>query len=388
MYIYSLIYFVNSLGFFGNERTKRILKVSVLLMLIFISGTRYYMGGSDVYVYENTYNGVPSVGAVLKFYFTGVNNGVNENYEIGFLLLCAIIKSLHFTYFGFILIYTIIFYYLMIEGLKEFAPNWFAFFAVFIYKLMFYDTFISIRQGLTIAMFCYMLKFIRDRKWYIYFPLCYLAFLEHRGALILFPLYFINYMPVSKNFIKYYAIAFAPTWLIRNAVDLSGIMENITSFIDNKHALEQWVDSNESISIIHTIECYAVVILILIFYEKIMSNKKNKEAKLVLQLFMVSIPIFTLFSKWIFLTREKDYFVLMYGIIFGYVLNGGTTSVITSEYNYNRDKKGINNFKIIAVIIIIACYIGMFRFVYRFDGGVLMNYESFLFKDVSIFDWS
>ena len=325
---YSLTYVVNALGVFATERNKKIIKYFVIALLIFLSGTRYYMGGNDVYVYEGAFNNVASVGNVLKYIFTGVGEGVNENYEAGFLLLCSVVKALGFNYFGFILIWTILFYTLMVKGLKEFVSDWSIFFAFFMYKIMFYDTFISIRQGLTMAIFCFALKYLRDRKWYIYFPLAYLAFLEHRGAMVMFPLYFITYMPVSKNFIKTYALIFLPTWVLRENVILSNVLYYIADFIDNDHAVEQWATSSEKISIIHTLECYIIVFGIILLYEKIMSSEKKREAKLIVQLIMVAIPIFTLFSNWIVLTRIKDYFVLMYGVAFGYMLEGGTTTVL------------------------------------------------------------
>ncbi|MFR8238246.1 MAG: EpsG family protein [Dorea sp.] len=389
MAIYSLTYVLNALGFFTNKRDSRILKILVLLLLIFISGTRYYMGGSDVLVYEGVYNAVPAPGIILKYIFTGINEGVNTNYESGFLLLCSVIKSLGFSYFGFILIWTIIFYTLVVKGLEDFVPNWAAFFAVFMYKLMFYDTFISIRQGLTIAMFCYMLQYIRDRKWYIYFPLCFLALLEHSGAIILFPVYFIVYVPVSKRFIRSFALAMAPTWFISSRVDLSGMIYSVAEFLGNSKG-ERWAESTETISLIHTIECYLVIALVLIFYEKIISNKRGKEVKLVLQLLLVAIPMFTLFKDWIVLTREKDYFVMMYGILLGYILDGGTITPL--EYDGEGYElyspcsyAGIKNAKIISCIIIAVCFIGMTRFVMVFDGGVLKHFTSFITEGVSIF---
>ena len=169
MGIYTIIYLVNSLGFATNKRSKKIINFFVIALLIFISGTRYYMGGSDVLVYENVYNRVPSVSTVLLYLFIGINQGVNTNYETGFILICAIIKRLGFSYFGFTLVFTTLFYLLMYKGLKEFVADWAPFWALFMYKIMFYNTFISIRQGLTMAIFCYALKYIRDKKIVKYF---------------------------------------------------------------------------------------------------------------------------------------------------------------------------------------------------------------------------
>lgn len=389
MAIYSITYVLNALGFYMNKRDSKIIKIIVLLLLVFISGTRYYMGGNDVYVYEGVYNAVPSPGIVLNYLFTGVNAGVNTNWETGFLLLCSIIKSLGFSYFGFILIWTIIFYTLMVKGLKEFVPNWSIFFAVFMYKLMFYDTFISIRQGLTIAMFCFMLKYIRDRKWYIYFPLCYIALLEHNGAIILFPIYFVTYIPTSKKFIRCFSLIMAPTWLISSRIDISSWIMRGAEFLGSSKG-EHWIEATEKISIIHTIECYVMVFLILMFYEKIMSNKRSKEVKLVLQLFLLVIPMFTLFREWIIFTREKDYFVLMYGIILGYILERGIKKTVKYDnngymiYDQNSYLK-VKNLQIISLAIFIVCFVGMVRYVLVFDGGTLANFTSFITEGASIF---
>lgn len=387
---YTITYLINSLGFSANEKSKKIINFIVIALLIFISGTRYYMGGSDVLIYENVYNGAPSVGTVLRYLFTGVNNGVNPNYETGFILICSIIKGMGFSYFGFTLLFATLFYILMYKGLDGFVSNWAPFWALFMYKIMFYNTFISIRQGFTMAVFCYALKYIRDKKIVKYFIWCFIAFLIHRGAIILFPLYFIQYIPMTPKVIKYVAICFAPTWLIRGQVNLDGIINKIISVIGFANKSEGWAEVTEPISIIHTLECYIIVVLVLIFYDKIMSTKRQREVKLVLQLFILTIPIFTLFSNWIVMTREKDYFVMMYGILFGYMLEGGTTSPIEYDDEGNVLTKpsshvGYGNARIVAIGILVACFIGMTRYVMVFDGGVLKHFTSFITEGVSIF---
>ena len=390
MIVYSTIFFINALACYCGKRDKKILKYFVIALLILMTGTRYYMGGLDIRTYEGVYNNVPNLSILFKFLFFGIENPlINTNYETGFLILCSLIKTFHFNFFGFTLIWTIIFYSILIKGLDEFVPNWSIFIAVFMYKIMFYNTFISIRQGLTMALFCYSLKYIRDRKWYIYFPFCFFIFLMHNGAIILFPLYFINYLPISKKFIKKFAIALLPTWFISSSIDMSSVIMKVANFIGNTHSASHWAESVESISILHTLECYAIIFMILVFYKKIMTTKKTKEMELILRLVIISIPLFTLFRSWIIFTREKDYFVMMYGIILGYILEGNTTTIVNSVKGYitNMDFVGYKNFKIISAFIFLICFIGIFRYVVRFDGGVLWNYTSYLTKGVSIFDF-
>ena len=374
---------------FSKDRTKKYLLYITIGLLVFMSGTRYYMGGNDVYVYESVYNNAPSVNVVLKFLFTGINEGVNTNYDTGFILMCSIIKSIGFSYFGFILIWAIIFYILMINGLKEFITDWSPFIAIFMYKIMFYNTFISIRQGMTIAMFCFMLRFIRDRKWYFYFPVCLLAILEHGGAVILIPVYFITHLPVSKTFISIYSLVLLPTFFISSSIDLSDTIVQVASIISwNDRKASMWSELTMPISFIHTLECYIIIALVLLFYDKIINSKKQKEAKLALQMLLIAVPMFTLFRDWIVLTREKDYFVMSYGLLMGYLFEGKTTSVLSygnEEYGH-INTIGINNFKIISLLFFAACFIGMIRFVNAFDGGVLRVFQTFILRDgVSLF---
>lgn len=388
MVVYSITFFLNALGCASNERNKKIINGLVIALLVFISGTRYYMGGNDVLVYENVYNGVPSIGIVVRYIITGVNGGVNTNYEIGFLLICSLIKSLGFSYFGFTLVFAILFYVTMYKGLKEFVSNWATFWALFMYKIMFYDTFISIRQGLTVAIFCYSLKFIRDQKIVKYFITALIAFFVHRGAIILFPLYFIQFIPISKSIIRWVAIGFLPTWFIRNQVGfVGGLIERVIQVVGFASKSEGWAEAMEPISIIHTLECYIFVALVLIFYEKIISTKHQDEVGLVLRLFVLVIPIFTLCSNWIVMTREKDYFVLMYGILIGYILEGGTTNIIQYDDGYPTYYAGAGggNAQVVSMAFLAACFIGMTRYVLRFDGGVLMHFTSFITQGVSIF---
>lgn len=386
MVIYTITYLINALGFRSSERNKKIINYIVIILLIFISGTRYYMGGSDVYAYENVYNGAPRIGAVIRYIFTGANYGVNVNYEVGFIFLCSVIKTLGFSYFGFTLLFATMFYILMYRGLSEFVVDWAPFWALFMYKIMFYNTFISIRQGFTMAIFCYALKYIRDRKIIQYFIWSVVAFSIHRGAIILFPLYFIQYVPVTRKLIKNTAVIFAPTWLIRGYVNLGGVIDKVISLIGFSQKSKGWSEATEPISIIHTMECYVLVALVLIFYNKIISTSKQREVELVLRLFLITIPIFTLFSNWIVMTREKDYFVLMYGILFGYILEGNTTVPIKKDVlNTASLAVGKSNAKVVRTGIITACFIGMVRYVMVFDRGALVHFTSFITKNVSIF---
>lgn len=376
MLVYLSIFALNASCCFIRKHQQALLHIVVAALLIFISGTRYYMGGSDVFVYERGFNQVPEPWIVLKYIFTGINEGVNINYEPGFLLICSIIKYLGFSYFGFTLIYAGLFYFILYKSLRHLIPDWSVFIALFMYKIMFYNTFISIRQGLTVAFFCYMIRFIQARKWKIYFPLCFIAFYFHRAALFLIPIYFIPYIPTSKKAILLIALSFLPTWFISGAVNLGGLIESITSVIGFEQRNRGWSEITETINIIHTLECYLIIACIYLCHDRIFSHPDNKNARLFVQLVLVTIPIFTLFREWIVMTRLKDYLVIFYGAVFAFI----------TAYNPNRDRTELAR-PFITVAVLVASCIGMVRYVLSFDRGHLLHFRSFVFEGVSIFNW-
>lgn len=370
MAIYSIIFLLNSLSGFVKKNQKKYIIIFVFILLTLLSGTRYYMGGSDVYAYEVYFNNAPDVSIVLKYIFTGINQGVDTSVEPGFILINSIIKSLGFNYFGFTLIISIIFYFFMYNGLKFYVKEWSVVIALFMYKLMFYNTFISIRQGITIAIFFYAIRYIINKELIKYFLICFVAFYIHRASLFLFPIYFVRYIPISKKILFITSIAFLPTIFIRDYVNFENIINNIISTIGFGEKSLGWSESIESVSLIHTFEMYIIIFICIYFYSAL--EDKIPERRIFLQLLLVLIPIFTLFSNWIIFTRLKDYLVICYAILF--------QLIITSKKIKNGDLK-----MYLKCIFLFVCFIGMIRYVYVFDNGALINYESFIFQSKSIF---
>lgn len=373
---YLLTYFFNSFSLYVKKDQRKFVEILGLIFLIFLSGTRYCLAGSDYYVYEGVFNTNASIVNILKYIFTGVNNGVNINYEPGFLLLNSIVKALGFNYHGFILIVAIIFYSFLYCGVKRITNQWGLVSCLFMYKLMFYNTFISIRQGLTIAIFIFGLRYIIEKKPIKYFLLCFICYYIHRASLFIFPLYFCRYLPVSKKILKTVAILFIPTWFIRGVVNLEGPIMSIISFIGFESKSEGWASSMEGISLIHTLECYIIVFLVIYFWDKL--DMKDNTQKMMVQFLLVLIPIFTLLSNWILFTRLKDYLIIVYAILLTYII----TRSRTGDLNRVKEMKFI---KLVRPAFLMCCLVGMIRYVFVFDGGVLMKFDSILFHFLSIF---
>lgn len=355
-----------------EQKQKKIFEIITLIVLCIISGTRYYLGGTDYEIYKNMFEVLPNI---FNFDFSTVHNiyGV-FGAEKGYLFFNSIVKTIGFNFFGFTLIHSIIFYTCMYIGLKRYTNNFNLLIIIFLYKMFFYDTFISLRQTMTIAIFFISLRFIENKKIIPYFLLCLLAVTFHNGALILFLVYFINKFQLTKKRLIILNCIFIPTIVI-SMLNIP-ILSSFQWFIDifNTETATQKASNlinssvTSGISYLHTIEYFAIMFLVIMNYSKII-NQDNKHAEFIIKIFVILLPLFTLFRGYEILTREKDYFIFSYAIILGYLCK-----IYNKKYNL-----------IIQMIVTLVCFFGFCRFIILFDNGDMIPYESYLQKDISIF---
>lgn len=358
-------------GKLKNEKEKRIFEISVLLLLCIISGTRYNLGGTDYFVYKKAYSVVPMI---RDFNFENIQNVYGTfGMEKCYLFLNSLVKSMGLNFYGFTLLHSVIFYSCMYIGLKRYTKNFNYFLVVFLYKMFFYDTFISMRQSISMAIFFIAVQFIEKRKPIKYFALCILAFLFHNSAIILFPLYFINRIKISKKAFKIINII-GIIFLVLNITGIfvfnpSGIVNKI--FNGNQNAMEKaegYFDTSEKISIIHTLEYYLIAIIIYLNYDSI--QNKNEHSNLILNMFVILMFIFTVMRGFVIITRIKDYFLWTYPILLYYLI----------------ENRKVKEKYLIAILSCIVCLYGYIRYINSFDNGGLMPYNSYLNDKISIYN--
>lgn len=360
---------VNSIS---STKVKRVLEIATLVILILVSGTRYYLGGTDYYAYEHLYKSVQplsksSLPRTMQLF---------EGTEKGFLILVVLVKSIGINFFGFTLIHSIIFYVLMYLGLKKYTDNFNFFIIVFLYKIFFYNTFISMRQSISIVLFFVSIKYIENRQPIKYWLLSAIAFMFHNSAIILFPIYFINKVKISK---KVFAVIYI-IGLIFLVLNISGVLIiNPGNFINkifssNDTALqksEKYFDTSnalENINLFHSLEYYLIAVILYFNYKEI--KEKEEHADIIINLFIVLLPIFTVFRTFGIITRIKDYFIFTYPIIL---------------YYFTRVKEGKYKILIYISTITISIY-GYTRYIKNFYYGRLMPYQSYITKNINIFE--
>jgi hypothetical protein len=374
--LYVFIFVICVFSFFINENLdkKNAIELLVLLFLCIISGTRYNLGGSDYALYCDVYNQIPDIKTFIIDYSDIDIKYQTYGWEKGFLFFNSLSKSLGLTFYGFTFLNSFIFYLCMYCGLKRYISNFNFLLLLFLYKLFFYETFIAMRQSLTIAIFFCSIKYLRERQCLKYYMLSILAVSIHRGAFIMFFLYFIGNLHLTKRRMLLLNVIFIPTIAISfmnipflNSLDFLLSYANDETFVSKATMLLN-NDDLIGIDLFHSLEYFLVMFLVYANYNKVLVTD---DMKLVAKFFLCLLPIFTIFRGYGILTREKDYFVIFYAII------------LYSIY----EKSKIYSKVYVIFFTVLLCAWGYFRFILLFDNGGMLPYKSWIFiENVNLFN--
>lgn len=357
--------------FTKNKTVKTILEILTIIILALFSGTRYRLGGSDYGVYEKVFNSAPKL---FEFDFGG---NYLFGFETGYMLLNSFIKTIGFNFYGFTLIHSIIFYFLLYKAMKRYDVDFSFFMIVFLYKSCIFNTFVSMRQSIVIVIFLYALSYLKDGNWKKYLVMILPCYFFHSSSLILVPIVFLRNREFSKKFITIYGLIFLG-FLLLNISHLfvfnpSNLIYSIFGRFGNLiNKADYYINSVSSVSInlISSIETYLVWILIVLFYKRV--YLKSQESKTIINTFLLIIPIVTLFRNFEVMIRIRDYFSILFPIVLYYL------------YSVFEKKSKL----IYVMVLFLLSFLGYYRYIYTYDEGEfsLKNYQSYIFKDISIFN--
>lgn len=354
------VFFAYAIETVKSEKARTRLTIICLTLMALVSGTRL-VGGTDIFVYHGHYNHLATFPQILDTAYQP------NNFEIGYTYIASFFKTLGFSFYGFCLIHSIFFYFCLWKGLKRYTSHFGIVILVFLYKLFFYNTMISMRQSITVACFLLMVPWIEEKKYIKYYIATYFVAFIHNGAYLLYLIYPLVYVALSKDRIRVLNLIFFPTLFIGLAgVDVLGpIGEILRTHATDDNMAEKAASYFESenlspIGILHTVEYFAVMIFVYINVNKL--DLRNSKVHIVMWMFLCLLPLFTLFRGSEILTREKDYFLIYYAVIIGYMID--------------KLPKSRN---LIYVLVTLICAAGYVRYIYAFDGGAFMKYESWLF---------
>lgn len=156
------------------------------IYLVCIAGFRWRLGG-DTYFYMNWFDIVPTIDNLTIVFFA------LQRYEPLFVILASICKTIYpeFWLLQFVqasIVTSVVFWFINRETKHIFSGVAFYFFILFfgfMYDIM--------RESLAISCFILAWPYLMRSKWIIYYPLIFIAFLFHSGALVLFLLPLLKY---------------------------------------------------------------------------------------------------------------------------------------------------------------------------------------------------
>lgn len=355
MGIYTVIFISISLLTILEETVspqKRQPLVFVMFFILFTASALHGIGGEDFEIYQYVYNKTPVIGNFLDSPYSYQEQ--LHNWGIGYLLIISALKTVGLTYTGYIVLQSAVFYLLMYKGLKPYTKHWGILLLVFIYKMFIYCTFVSLKQSITIVVFFCIMKYIYEGKVYNYFFWCTILIFIHAGAAILFPIYFISKIKLTRFRLIIWSLLFLPTILLAR-LGFATTVNTIMMFIDRTKG-EAYTMSGELLNIIYAFEYYLLMTIVIINFQRL---KNLEHGVFIIKIFTLILPIVTLFSGIAILRRELDYFFFAYGIIGGYLCDilPKLKALIIASY-------------------MAICYYGFYRYLHNFDDGQSIPYRT------------
>jgi hypothetical protein len=366
----AVVYYGNN--FIKENHQKKIIIYLMFAILILVSGTRYLLGGSDYYVYQKCFNVVETLVSFTHTKAAIANLHLIADFEIGYLFLNSLIKTLGFSFYGFTLIEAVVWYACMYLGLSRYVRDWAYVLPLFLYKFFFYNTFISMRQSITIAIFFVAWRYIQEKKPVKYYGLCMLALLFHNGAILMFAIYPFMQLKLTKKRLIILNVMCWPFFVLwKLGYSIYGFVSALVGLLPMQSTMvskaQTWLTFTESISTFHVLEYMLIMLLVIIFYDQIMEQDEN--AEFIVKIFLWLLPLFAICGASVLVTRFKDYFTITYGIIIMYLI---------------QILKGYKKY-LIQTVALVVCAFGFFRYIILFDSGALMPYASFFQYGISIF---
>jgi len=344
--------------------------IVLLLILAFIVGVRYQMGGTDYIIYETSYDSLPKISTFIKNFISIHSLYQTFGHEEGWLLAMAAAKTLGLNFNAFLFINSVFFFSCLYKFLKRYSINPALNILIFLYTSFFYWTMVAMRQSVTLGIFLLIIPFIEKGRFFKYFFWVLIAVMFHRAAIILILPYILYRLNFKRRFFLFLIVASIPLMAIsffgiNVLLPFKGLFSIIGRIFGAATAYKfaALIDSyGTQINILHTFQFLAVLIIFYCFYNKL--KQAGLPMKLCSVMLIMLYFILILFNRYEILTRIKDYFYVFYGIILGYFC-------LINKCKYRN---------IIYATVICVCALGFFRYIFMFDEGHFMNYHTVFFK--------
>lgn len=356
--LFSLIICINTFTVKFGYTKENGLRFSFILLALFV-GLSDMLGGYDRYIYSELFDGIADITKEGGCYSDSAIFALYPS-EIGYIGSNVLISFITSNRYVFILLYTLIIYFLYYFSLKDYCINY-PFAMMLFMGLMFFFTFTYLRQMVGVGVAWFAIRYVYKKELYKFIICVLIAASFHNSAIILFPLYF---LPI-KRFKQRNVIVFMVFCLV---LGLSGgpsavfrLYGNIT---DTQIRTDSYAEREIGFRYEYIIEALVFLYLILKNYSIIPDTKKNI---VLLNTSLAFCAILLLFVQSLNGGRLGWYYLI--GVI-------STLSLIANNVKSNKQTMKI---------IPIMCFLLFFRIVYYW-GFMLSPYKTFFTNGVREYD--
>ena len=362
MILYILLFFLiictNTFTVKFGYKKENGLRFSFILLALFV-GLSDMLGGYDRYIYSELFDGIADITKEGGRYSDSAIFTLYPS-EIGYIGSNVLISFITSNRYIFILLYTLIIYFLYYFSLKKYCINY-PFAMMLFMGLMFFFTFTYLRQMVGVGIAWFAIRYVYKKELYKFIICVLVAASFHNSAIILFPLYFLPIKRFSQRSIIIIMSLCLALGLSGGPSALFRLYGNVT---DMQYRTDSYAEQEIGFRYEYIIEALVFLYFILKNYSLIPTTKKNI---VLLNTSLGFCAILLLFVLSLNGGRLGWYYLI--GII-------STLSLIAK--NVKRDSSTNR-------VIFIICLLLFFRILYYW-GFLLSPYKTFLTNGVRDYD--
>lgn len=275
MFVYISIFIAIGIIYFLSAQNGGMSKSTFACIMIFLAlfvGLSDMLGGYDRYIYADLFD---STADQYKLGKNFIDSTIYNYYtvELGYGYLNWIIAHITANRYIFILLVTLIMYYLFYRNFIEETDNY-GFALLLFLGLYFFFTFTYLRQALAVALIGFSYRYIVKRNLILYCLFVTLAVSFHNSAILFFPMYWLCWRIPSKPII----IAVAIICFIIGSTSLpSSLFDAYSDISEDTYNRSRYITNVNDVNNVFRIEYIIEAIIFLIFlFINHNSNNNNR----------------------------------------------------------------------------------------------------------------
>ena len=362
MYLYFIVFFLVVFAVHFSDayphRSKQILFLLFMMLALFV-GMSDMLGGYDRYIYASLFDNIADITRAGGSYKDASIFTLYSS-EIGYIGCNILISFITSNRYVFILLYTLIIYYLFYLSIKDYCINY-TFGMILFMGLMFFFTFTYLRQMVGVGFAWFAIRYVYKKDLYKFIICVLVAASFHNSAIILFPLYF---LPIKRFSQRSIIIIMSICLVLGLSGGPSALFRLYGNVTDMQYRTDSYAEQETGFRYEYIIEALVFLYFILKNYSLIPTTKKNI---VLLNVSLGFCAILLLFVLSLNGGRLGWYYLI--GII-------STLSLIAK--NVKRDSSTNR-------VIFIICFLLFFRILYYW-GFLLSPYKTFFTNGVRDYD--